>query len=1087
MSLQLITGDTNSGKSSTLVLLMVERSIAERDERFFVIVPEQATLKMQKDVVRTHPEHAAMNIDVVSFDRLAHVVFSELGIDDSNVLDDIGKVLILRKVLKEHQDDLTVYKNKIHMTGFVDEIKSIITEFKQYGIDDNQLFLMQESAEEKGNNLLYHKLSDIRLVYEKFNETIKDTYRAAEEVLDIFARVAAQSEKIKGSHIYLDGFTGFTPIQYRLLTSMLKTAKDVTIALTLPQEQINADAQEYDLFHLSNQTYFRLKDCAGDAGTEALPDIYVQKEKGQPKVRTYAAFNPEAEVTFVAKEIQRLVREEEYRFRDIAVITGDMDSYYIPVRDVFEEAKISCFIDYKSPVTDNQLIRFLMGAVDLAENRLSYDAVFTYLKTYLTDLDKDEIAQLENYCLEFGIKGLKQFSEPFTKNSNWDLDEVNAIREKFFDGIRDFYFRTIEKDRTAKDFGKLLLALCEKNHIREQMDDVQKRLNEEGLLTLAKEYEQIYKRAEELLEKIALLMGEEPVTVKEYREVLESALKEIRIGIIPPSLDAVTFGDLTRTRLDKTKAVFLIGVNDGKIPAVASKTGLLSQKERELLRHDFEIAPTIEEDLYTQRFYLYLMLHKPQDVLYLTYASYTATGEELRPSYLLDELGDLLLSAQMESITSAPSISWEQESLHDLAGKLRIFAEPKTEELPEEDKDLLSYFAKADPDAVRRVIDGAFYSNRQTKLDPQVALDLYGGVLQGSVSRFENFNECAYKHFLNYGLRIEERPEYRIEASDLGSLYHDALDRYSRKLQDEGIRFRDISDEDSARITNESVDEALQSMGNDVLQSSKRYEFLTERIRQVTLKTTDVLRAQVRDGLFEPDLFEFPFQQDEGENTRFRGKIDRVDLYDAGDIFVKIIDYKSGKKEFSAQDIYSGLQLQLVAYMKAAVEQVQKDHPEKSVKPGGVYYYHIQDGFREEEKDADDKYKMSGLTSCEEGVVEAMDQTISPDGRKKSNIIPVTLTADGYGKASKIANNDEFWHLLNYVGTKLKDVSAKIRSGNVDIAPYRKNEQENGCKYCKFRDICRFEAGRFGTDWNNIEKPSAEDLDRALYGRVTPE
>ena len=349
MSLQIISGDTNSGKSSTLVRLMVERAIAEKDERFFVIVPEQATLKMQKDVVRTHPEHAAMNIDVVSFDRLAHVVFSELGIDDGNVHDDIGKVLILRKVLKEHQDDLVVYKNKIHMAGFVDEIKSVITEFKQYGIDDNQLFLMQESAEEKGNNLLYHKLSDIRLVYEKFNETIQDTYRAAEEVLDIFARVASQSEKIRGSHIYLDGFTGFTPIQYRLLTSMLKTAKDVTVALTLPAEEINADAKEFDLFHLSNQTYFRLKACAEDAGTDILPDIPVQKEKEkQTKVYQYAAFNPEAEVNFVAKEILRLVREEEYRFRDIAVITGDMDSYYIPVRDVFEEAKISCFIDYKS-------------------------------------------------------------------------------------------------------------------------------------------------------------------------------------------------------------------------------------------------------------------------------------------------------------------------------------------------------------------------------------------------------------------------------------------------------------------------------------------------------------------------------------------------------------------------------------------------------------------------------------------------------------------------------------------------------------------------------------------------------------------
>ncbi|MBO4835070.1 MAG: exodeoxyribonuclease V subunit gamma, partial [Lachnospiraceae bacterium] len=764
---------------------------------------------------------------------------------------------------------------------------------------------------------------------------------------------------------------------------------------------------------------------------------------------------------------------EEYRFRDIAVITGDMDSYYIPVRDVFEEAKISCFIDYKSPVTDNQLIRFLMGAVDLVENRLSYDAVFTYLKTYLTDLDKDEIALLENYCLEFGIKGIRQFSEPFTKNSNWDLDEVNAIREKFFDEIRDFYFRAIEKDRTGKDFSNLLIDLCKKNRIREKMDAVRDRLNAEGSMTLAKEYEQIYKRAEELLDKIALLMGGETIAIRDYREVLESALKEIRIGIIPPSLDAVTFGDLTRTRLDKTKAIFLIGVNDGKIPAVASKTGLLSQKERELLRQDFEIAPTIEEDLYTQRFYLYLMLNKPQEVLYLTYAGFTATGEEIRPSYLLEEIGELVPSASPEIIFTSPQISWEQESLHDLAGQLRSFAEKEETDLPEEEKDLLQYFAQADPDAVRQVIEGAFYSNKQTPLDPQVALDLYGEVLKGSVSRFENFNECAYKHFLNYGLRIDERPEYRIDATDLGSLYHDALDLYSKQLNEEGFRFSDVSDTDSERIANESVDKALQNMEKDVLQSTKRLEFLTDRVRQVTLKTTDVLREQVRAGLFEPEKFEFFFEEDADENTRFLGKIDRVDIYDADDVFVKIIDYKSGKKEFKAKDIYSGLQLQLVAYMKAAIEQVKKEHPDKNVKPGGVYYYLIQDNYLAEDKQ-DNKFQMSGLTSCEEGVIEAVDQSLSKSGKNTSSIIPVKM----------IANNDEFWHLLEFVDRKIKDVSEQIRNGNVDIAPYPPIDSHDVCKYCKYKDICRFEAGRFGTDWNNMEQPSNDDLNRELYGRI---
>ena len=496
MSLQILIGDTNSGKSHTLVQHMVKHATARPDERFFVIVPEQATLKMQKDVVKLHPAHAAMNIDVVSFDRLAHVVFSELGIDDSHVLDDIGKMLILRKVLKELQDDLTVYKNKIHLTGFAEEIKSVITELKQYGMDDDQLFLMQESAQEKGNLLLFHKLGDIRLVLRKFNETIKGQYQAAEEVLDLFAKVAQQSGKIKDSHIYLDGFTDFTPIQYRLLTSMLKAAKDVNISLTLPEDKIDANVKEIDLFYLSNQTYFRLKECARAAQTEILPDIVVVDENtAAPHIFSYQAANANEEVLFTAKEILRLVREEGYRFRDIAVITGDVEGYYIPVREVFDEADISVFIDYKSSVTEDVLARFFMGALRLVEERFSYDAVFGFLKTQLTDLKPDEVGLLENYCLEFGIRGNRAFSNPFTKNNDdHDLEQINQIRQMFYDGIRDFYFRASAADLKARDFQTLLLSLCERYHVQEQMAEIARGLNEEGLLAEAKEYEQIYFR-----------------------------------------------------------------------------------------------------------------------------------------------------------------------------------------------------------------------------------------------------------------------------------------------------------------------------------------------------------------------------------------------------------------------------------------------------------------------------------------------------------------------------------------------------------------------------------------------------------------
>ncbi len=1092
MSLQIILNGGNAGQTNTLVQRMVEQATVLDKDRFFVLVPEQATLKMQKEVVRTHPAHAAMNIDVVSFDRLAHVVFGEMGMDAGNCLDDIGKALILKKVLKDYRNDLVVYKNKTHMAGFVDEMKSIITELKQYSIDDNTLFLMQERARESGNNLLFHKLADIRFVLRKFNEEIKDKYSTSEEILNIFAKVISKSEKLKGAHIYLDGFTGFTPVQYKLLASMLKFVKDITVSITLPEEKITADCKEYDLFYLSNDTYFKLKKLAADMEIELLEDLKGEvPEELQKESYLYSAPTVKDEVTFVAKEILRLVRKENYRFRDIAVVTGDMDSYYTSVRDIFEEAEISSFIDYKSKVTDNQMARFLLAALALGEERLSYDAVFTFLKTGLTGLAKDDISSFENYCLEFGIKGLKAFFHDFTKNKEvhheekWNLEEMNRIRKEVESMIKDFYYTIAKKDLTVRDYTQALLKLCERAKVEEAISQLAETMAAEGLLSKAKEYEQIYGLLHELLEKIALLLGNEIIDIKGYREVLESGIKEIKISIIPPSLDACVVGDLTRTRLDKMKALFLVGVNEGKIPLVAAKNGLLTQKERQFLKEDFEIAPTVEEDLYTQRFYLYLALNKPTEKLYLTYANSLPTGESLNPSYLIEDLPELVEKAELQKIEEVPDMTWESESLRGLAKLLRKYAEEDGVGLEEtSEEQLLQYYAKKNPEAITQILEATFFSNKQTSLDPQVALDLYGDVLFGSVSRYEKFNECAYKHFLNYGLHMEPRAEYKVEASDLGTLYHDALEKYSITLKERGLSFRDISDEESRKITEESVTAALANLDKDVLESTARMEFLTNRIRQVTLKTTDVLRDHVRAGLFEPSDFEYSFTADLTEKVKFTGKIDRVDIYDGDDVFVKIIDYKSGSKKFSVRDIYSGIQLQLVAYMGEALKKAQADHPQKNVKPGGVYYYRINDKFIHPDENSEDRFKMSGLTSCAEGVISAVDSTIGPEGNKKSNIIEVSYNKSGISPASSIANNEEFLNLLDFVNHKIEDVSEKIKEGCVDIEPYYENDTTNGCNYCDYKDVCKFEAGRFGTDWKPKGLEDKKEIEKALYGRI---
>ena len=1107
MTLRIMVGGASSGKSNRLVTDMAERSLRLKNDRFFAIVPEQATLKMQQSVVAHLKSGATFNIDVVSFDRLAHVVFADLGIDASNILDDTGKILILRQVLEDCKDDLEVYQHKVHLPGFVQRIKSAVTELKQYGIDDNQLYLMQESAQEFQNQLLFSKLQDLRLISRKFQDRIRDAYRAQEELLDLFASCVPDSQRIKDSHIYLDGFTGFTPVQYKLLKQFLRFAQDVTVAVTIPMERICNNCPEYDLFHLSNETISKLKDAAAEAGAEVEisegegegKEIATEagaEEKRPPAAGIYSAADQKDEVVFAAKEILRLVKEQGLRYKEIAVITSDMEAYHKLAESVFADAGIPCFIDHKSDITDNPLSRFVLAALDLIEERFSYDAVFSYLKTGLADVEPDQVCQLENYCLEFGIKGFRAFNNDFEKNRKlrgpepteeqlkedaflgqaWNLDEINHIRNKLIESAGAFYKEAGKGNLKAADYTNALKRLFRQNHVAEKIEAKADRLEQEGRLKEEREYRQVYNLMEELLEKMRLLSGDHTISVHDFRLLLESGLSEIKVGVIPPTIDTLTVGDLTRTRLDGIRVLFLLGVNAGKIPSSSDPAGILSSRDREFLKNaHFEMAPTAMENMCNQRFYLYLMLNKPTDLLYLTYANADMEGESLEPSYILDELDELIGDAQIEEIREMPDIKWERRALEELSATIR----------KDPDEALLTYFAKEDPRLIRKIIDAAFFSNVQTELDDQVALDLYGEVLSGSVSRYEKYSECPFKHFLQYGIRMEKRPEYEIAATDMGTIYHTALEVYSGKLEEEGYSFRRVSDEISRRIARESVAYALEQMPSDILDSSARNEFLVKRIMDVTVKTTEVLRAQVRAGLFEPTDYELEFKTSLSDHVRFKGKIDRVDLYEAGDVFVKIIDYKSGEKKFKINDIYLGLQLQLVAYMKEALAHYKKEYPDKEVKPGGVYYYRINDHFAKNEEEAMDRFKLSGLTSCDEGVVAAVDSELGPDGSGTSNIIPVRCNKDGsFNATSQVANSTEFGNLLDFVSGKVGEISAKILEGDIRIEPYYESDRNNACTYCDYKDICKFESGSFGTDWKEKTEMSTKEMEAEIYGRI---
>jgi ATP-dependent helicase/nuclease subunit B len=1132
MSLQLILGGAGSGKTTYLYDTIIRESIKHPDQLYYIIVPEQFTMQTQKDIVTRHPRHGTMNIDIVSFQRLAYRIFEELAVEQLDVLDDMGKSMVLRKAATACRKELVLFQKHLGQTGFISRLKTTVSEFYQYGITSE---VLKELAPEAKNPLLKLKLEEFAAIFQEFQDYIAGHYITTEEVLDVLCRVLPESKLIKNSVIALDGYAGYMPVQYRLIGLFMRYARQVVVTVTADRSvPVDRPVGMQNLFAMTSQMVCRLNKLADDQDVKVLPAIWLEGTKTHAdglaflernlfryrkkaftdpedhSIEIRQASNPSAEIRDVVHQIQKLVTEDGLRYRDLAVVTGDLDGYGKEISHQFEQNGIPCFLDDKRTMLDNPLVEMIRAALEVVQRDFSYESVFRYLRSGMPDTDERMLDRLENYVLALGIRGQRRWKETWTYTyrgaDTLNLEELNAYKDALMQPLYALMAAFRAEGLTIRGMSEAVLQLLADVDAQKRMEAYQQMFVAQGDLRLAKEYGQIYELVENLLKRLADLLGEETAARKEFAEILDAGFAEISVGVIPATIDRVMVGDIMRTRLAHIKVLFFVGVNDGIVPSRKEGGSLLTDQEREFFTgHQLELAPTAKEDSFQQRFFLYRMMTKPTQKLIVSYSGVGADGKGRRPSYLIGELRKMFpLVKIQEAWDGTEEIYSIEEARRLLIGGLHEYRENPL--APQEGQsaflELYRYFADSEEykDEIRTLTDAAFYIYEKQGISHAAAQVLYGKVISGSVTRLEQYAQCAYGHFLKYGLELMERQEYALNAADIGNLFHDSIDRCFKEVREAGKDWHTLSDAERTSLVSRVVEQVTADYGNTILESSSRNAFLAKRVEQITQKTVWALQQQIQKGDFSPAGFEVSFSAadnldalkitlSEDEAVHLRGRVDRLDLCEDGqNIYVKIIDYKSGSTSFDLVALYYGLQLQLVVYMDAVMEITKRRNPGKEVVPAGILYYNIADPVVDKDSsmaDADGEpdeevirheilkaLKMNGLVNSELEVIRHMDHSIET----ASDIIPVVLkNGEVQAGRSSVANRERFESLRSFVHEKVRRTGQEILNGEIGIEPY-KNGQRTACDYCPYHAVCGFDKKVPGYRNRKFKKMKSEEI-----------
>ncbi len=1106
MALTFYTGSAGSGKTTMLLTELIRQSEAAKDRRFFLIVPEQYTMQTQRELVRLHPQKTVLNLEVISLNRLAYRVFSETGYHDTELLEEIGKSFILEKVALEIDSGLSFFKGYLKKPEYTAQMKAVISELMLYDVSPEDLFATVREGGRELPPMLRYKLSDIAAVYAEFRKKMEGSYMTAEDVPDVFCALAERSSIIRDSVMAFDGFTGFTPVQVRLIRTFLSIARDVYVTVTAdPSASISGTQDKTELFAMSLETMRILTRSAEEAGVpvresvkafhgentrfSASPELFHLEQNlfrrhpavfrgGGESIRIFEAGSPRAEAEEIARTITRIIREEGLHYSDIAVAAGDLDVYGDYLKESLRAAGIPFFIDEKRSLLQNPFIEFIRASVQACAEDYSYETMFRLLKSPFSGIDREAADRLENYVLGFGIKGKKRWQKDFYSSYRGEdpaeVPELNDLRKRVCAMLQPLAEAFSKRGGTVREKSAALYEFISACGSYQKLKEMTEAFNAGGRPDLAREYSQVYPYVCGFLDKLVAVLGDERISMRDYAALLLAGFSEGRIAIIPPGSDRVLICDVERSRIPGVKTLIFAGMNEGMVPKTESSQGLLTDADREnLSKRDISLKPFGRTAVSIGRFYLYLMLSKPSSRLIMSYSRTLPGGGDAHPSYVIGEILRMFPDLRVKTLEKSP------ETLIECGGDVASYLSGILQGIPDNQPDgasreAFSYFLRHPDYALyaEKLLAAAGEIRGEDRISRAAASALYGNVLHNSASRLERFFECEFRHFLDYGLRLVPRPAYEFTGLDFGNIVHRSLELYAGAVSGN----EDCPDEEfHLRLADEALLAAVSEVGGDsVIHSSKRSEYGITRIRRMleasvkaqllgTLAGDFRLYGAEADFRKTEDLKPLEFDLGDGKIMRLGGRIDRIDVCESGDVsYFRIIDYKTGDVSFDPAKIYYGLQLQLSIYMNAGKELLGREG--RTAMPAGIFYYRVQDPLlplKEGESLAElqrrrlDSTKADGVVLGDASVIAHFDRDLPL--KKKSEFIPVEITSAGaLSKRSKVIDEAGFHILGQYAGKMAASAGRAILAGNAALNPYR-YRQETACSYCPYKEVCGFD------------------------------